>query len=282
MSQTSNGSAIKRFTYDWLIRFAELHPFQSFYFDGHPSVAFNLLTSKYAAISPIFARLIIRHMPYLYYGNQLHVSNRKIVKKFGLQPDLQSFELPSPKKYSIYICGVCHITELTPDLFTWFEDNRIIFYGEHIYMTKSGATVVNDPSPNTSGPRLQQFHNERMLLFSTTTLTEPIDFSEVCPFLAHYKYITLYIPVIYGTSFTNIARKNQFTPERFYVFEQDVSDNVMLEMVDYFLDALDRGRRRTGVSLTVNFVSGFFEQVRSRELKKQAQNEHDYLDKGYV
>uniref|UniRef100_A0A7E4VTF9 Glucuronosyltransferase n=1 Tax=Panagrellus redivivus TaxID=6233 RepID=A0A7E4VTF9_PANRE len=188
----------------------------------------------------MFANLMIRHMPYLFYGHQIHIRNRKNAKNDGPPSDLQSFKmvLPSPKKYSIYICGVCQIMELTPELFTYFKDNLIIFYGEYLWMTNSGVTVVNLVSPDT--PLYVQELHSFCATATTTTLTEPVAFSEICPFIAHCKDINLYVPVTYGASFTNIARKNRFAPVNFCALEQDMSDNVMLEMVDYFLSLPNR------------------------------------------
>uniref|UniRef100_A0A7E4ZYK5 Uncharacterized protein n=1 Tax=Panagrellus redivivus TaxID=6233 RepID=A0A7E4ZYK5_PANRE len=70
---------------------------------------------------------------------------------------------------------------------------------------------------------------------ATTALAAPIPFSELCPFIAQYKDITFKIKVIYDTSFINIARKYRLFPDRFCAHAQDISDNVMLKMLDYFL-----------------------------------------------
>uniref|UniRef100_A0A7E4VC75 Calponin-homology (CH) domain-containing protein n=1 Tax=Panagrellus redivivus TaxID=6233 RepID=A0A7E4VC75_PANRE len=78
MSLDSNDSAIKRFTYDWLIRFAELHPF--LLQDSFDSRFQGLLLpnrSKYSCISPLLASVIARYMPSLFYDNKLLIKDRK-------------------------------------------------------------------------------------------------------------------------------------------------------------------------------------------------------------
>uniref|UniRef100_A0A7E4UN36 Transposase n=1 Tax=Panagrellus redivivus TaxID=6233 RepID=A0A7E4UN36_PANRE len=61
MSIDFKDNVIKRFTYDWLIRFAELDPFEApkkFHIKDYYHK-----TSKYSAISPRFTTLISRYMP---------------------------------------------------------------------------------------------------------------------------------------------------------------------------------------------------------------------------
>uniref|UniRef100_A0A7E4ZV76 Hemicentin-1 n=1 Tax=Panagrellus redivivus TaxID=6233 RepID=A0A7E4ZV76_PANRE len=106
MSLHSNDSAIKRFTYDWLIRFAELHPFllnDSPYGEVRLGV-FKSHRSKYAAISPLFTTVIVRYMPYLFYSVCISI-------EYGL---INGWFLPNSKRCSIYIGIRCTFYKLTP------------------------------------------------------------------------------------------------------------------------------------------------------------------------
>uniref|UniRef100_A0A7E4ZV04 Uncharacterized protein n=1 Tax=Panagrellus redivivus TaxID=6233 RepID=A0A7E4ZV04_PANRE len=101
MSLNSNGSAVTRFTYDWLIRFAELHPFKlTEYFhkteletanekdntqlpdnvEDFPKGAYDPRRSKYAAVSPLFTNLVTRYMPYLHYDDAFRIENQDLIR----------------------------------------------------------------------------------------------------------------------------------------------------------------------------------------------------------
>uniref|UniRef100_A0A7E4UY75 Anoctamin n=1 Tax=Panagrellus redivivus TaxID=6233 RepID=A0A7E4UY75_PANRE len=88
MSLNSNVSAVNRFTYDWLIRFIELHPLKmEEYFNveyrkhwvtvNHNELRPDDYLSKYVAISPMFTNLINRYMPYAFY---YYAANLDIIK----------------------------------------------------------------------------------------------------------------------------------------------------------------------------------------------------------
>uniref|UniRef100_A0A7E4UXV9 Fibronectin type-III domain-containing protein n=1 Tax=Panagrellus redivivus TaxID=6233 RepID=A0A7E4UXV9_PANRE len=113
MSHSSNNTAIRRFTYDWLIRFAELCPFETHdvwkvgEFQEGP---YNPFTSKYA-ISPMFTTLITRYMPNLYYMFEVRILNGEI----QYPNDLQQPKRSANQKQTVFICGECNLTAVPPE-----------------------------------------------------------------------------------------------------------------------------------------------------------------------
>uniref|UniRef100_A0A7E4WBJ5 FTH domain-containing protein n=1 Tax=Panagrellus redivivus TaxID=6233 RepID=A0A7E4WBJ5_PANRE len=59
----SSGNAIQRFTYDWLIRFAELHPIETRKTKRLKVVHYGPQHSRLAQVSPLFTTLLNRYMP---------------------------------------------------------------------------------------------------------------------------------------------------------------------------------------------------------------------------
>uniref|UniRef100_A0A7E4ZQS4 BTB domain-containing protein n=1 Tax=Panagrellus redivivus TaxID=6233 RepID=A0A7E4ZQS4_PANRE len=133
MSLDSNKTVIKRFTYDWLIRFAELHPFEiRGYFSQPycPTGLYNPHRSKYAAISPLFTTLITKNMPYLVYEYELNTQNCKSI----------SYSLPSHKRKIIFVSKTYSFYEQATGAISWLKDNRTTFYGESLYINDAAIT----------------------------------------------------------------------------------------------------------------------------------------------
>uniref|UniRef100_A0A7E4VM67 F-box domain-containing protein n=1 Tax=Panagrellus redivivus TaxID=6233 RepID=A0A7E4VM67_PANRE len=226
---SSNSNAIKRFTYDWLIRFAELHPvevpdynnFMDQFLDG----PYSPLCSKYAAISPVFTTLITQHMPYMFHKHLTEIVKGKIA----------NVDVPLTHKYKIYACTECHIMRPTaPGMLGWLETNRVVIYSQLI------ATMFDDLSDHILtvhelkyllkfGPRDRFFHVRGVL-------TEPFKFSELWPLLQHCKETRIDLKnLIYDDNIATVLRENQVFPNEVWLCGLNVSDKAVLEIVDYFL-----------------------------------------------
>uniref|UniRef100_A0A7E4VNK4 F-box domain-containing protein n=1 Tax=Panagrellus redivivus TaxID=6233 RepID=A0A7E4VNK4_PANRE len=239
MSSVSTDSALQRFTYDWLVRFAELHPMkltdikdiEKFYdIDGrietHPLKPYNPNHSKYAAISPLFTTVIGRYMPSLFYGGLVYVKNGTI----------QKCSLSTVNKCNIMIGSLVKFTDALPGMITWFKNNRVFFYGESLLIMKKtvGSNITFDELKYLL--KCCKFGNFNKNIELYATLTVPLLFSELWPHLKRCEVLRLYIDnVVYGENMAQVLRKNRSIPRDMRLDGVDVSDNVLLEIIDYFV-----------------------------------------------
>uniref|UniRef100_A0A7E5A1D1 F-box domain-containing protein n=1 Tax=Panagrellus redivivus TaxID=6233 RepID=A0A7E5A1D1_PANRE len=235
MSLNSNDSAIKRFTYDWLIRFAELHPFEIVeYFNPRYRNQWDLVTpnerrppdypSKYAKISPMFTTLITRHKPYLFYSEYV---NMKIINgKLKLK-------LPLHKKWKIIISEWCQFVGLQPGMISRFKDNQVNFYRQQLL-----TYIYPDTECRMTPDELKyllKFGNFDTTVKIHANLTEAVDFSEICPLIAHCKDILLDVEdLAFSDKVANAFRKNQLCPNKLCLMKLEMSDKAVLEMFEYF------------------------------------------------
>uniref|UniRef100_A0A7E4VGF0 HORMA domain-containing protein n=1 Tax=Panagrellus redivivus TaxID=6233 RepID=A0A7E4VGF0_PANRE len=102
MSFASNNTVIKRVTYDWLIRFAELHPIESNDYDDPdydylPEGLYDPLESKYVAISSFFTTIITRYIPYIFQMQNVTIKNSLPQCPFEV-----TFNFVKPKPLSLF------------------------------------------------------------------------------------------------------------------------------------------------------------------------------------
>uniref|UniRef100_A0A7E4V0V5 FTH domain-containing protein n=1 Tax=Panagrellus redivivus TaxID=6233 RepID=A0A7E4V0V5_PANRE len=249
MSFNSNDSAVKRFTYDWLIRFAELHPFKTDeYFNYEKQNQWITINtnerrpedypSKYAALSPMFSTLITRHMPHSFYSDvaNLEINNGKI-QIYDYRGRLQQLTLPSHKTFKLIFCGWCYFTRLTSGMINWFKANGVFFYGNELYVGYDFELKISECYITFDElTYLLKFCNFDTALKIRATLTEAVEFAQICPLLAHCKNIRLAITNLTCTdNIVAALRDNQICPDVFEIAELDVSDKAVLEMFDYFV-----------------------------------------------
>uniref|UniRef100_A0A7E4VNP8 F-box domain-containing protein n=1 Tax=Panagrellus redivivus TaxID=6233 RepID=A0A7E4VNP8_PANRE len=229
MTHAFNNNTIKRFTYDWLIRFAELHPFEicdyEYNFDILPGSPYNPLYSNYAAISPMFTTLITRHMPYIFHDFFINILNGAI------QNDVP----PTHHRYKIYVCYECQIDgRTTPGMLSLLETNRIIIYTELI------CTLFSELSDHTLTPNelkyLLKFGPRDRIFQICGVLSEPFEFAELWPLLQHCKEIRIELKnLIYDENVATVLKKHLFFPNEICFLDLQLPDKTVLEMFDYFL-----------------------------------------------
>uniref|UniRef100_A0A7E4VFA4 BTB domain-containing protein n=1 Tax=Panagrellus redivivus TaxID=6233 RepID=A0A7E4VFA4_PANRE len=235
MSFASNNTVIKRFTYDWLIRFAELHPIEINDYDvpdyGQvPQGPQDPLESKYAAISPFFTTIISRYMPYIFHKADLLVENGVI--------KAEEDELPPHNKTKVYACENLEFSNLKPGTISLLKNNRISFYYSkallmlgHFLEPNSRNTFTADEVKHVlkSCPFGEIFH-------ACANFDKPTPFSEICPLLSHYKEIRMGISnLIYDENIANVMNQCHVAPNEIDLRDLNISDKVILEMLGYFV-----------------------------------------------
>uniref|UniRef100_A0A7E4VBM8 MFS domain-containing protein n=1 Tax=Panagrellus redivivus TaxID=6233 RepID=A0A7E4VBM8_PANRE len=223
MSLDSNKTVIKRFTYDWLIRFAELHPFEiRGYFNQPycPTGFYNPHRSKYFAISPFFTSLIINNMPHLVYDYNHHLQNCTI----------RNYTVPSDRNYNVLISyKTCFISKQTVDTISWLKDNRIIFCGASLNVFDAVVT----PDVMLYVFKMSKFDS---VIEVKAALTKPLMFSDIWPLISPCQFLKLDIAkLIYNENIASVFSKNQVSQTHLYLNRLNLSDDSILEMVDYFL-----------------------------------------------
>uniref|UniRef100_A0A7E4ZYA5 F-box domain-containing protein n=1 Tax=Panagrellus redivivus TaxID=6233 RepID=A0A7E4ZYA5_PANRE len=237
MSSNANDLVIRRFTNDWLIRFAELHYFEPFDLPNNSNtevLAHYSITSKYTAISPLFTHIITQYTPYLYYNFNFYVKNDKIAdnKLHGLFHD---FTLPTPKKWNVFISETCRIGDLTPGTVSWLAKNCVTFYSRDLRISDFAEPIINTMTTYELKYLLNSCKFDRKVEICAI-LTDSIAFAEVCPLVAHCKDITIDVKnMVFDGNVANVLRENQLCPNFFLLHELDLSERAFLEMLDYFL-----------------------------------------------
>uniref|UniRef100_A0A7E4WAX4 DUF58 domain-containing protein n=1 Tax=Panagrellus redivivus TaxID=6233 RepID=A0A7E4WAX4_PANRE len=241
MSLGFNDTAIKRFTYDWLIRFAELHPFEThdsvhtnwelLYTDDNPLTIYSSHCSKYAAISPMFTTLVARYMPYIFYAPSL-TTESGVIKYDDVHKEHHAL---SKKKSKIYVCGTCDFTSLTPGMITSFMKNRVFFYGKKLRILSFKNSTKSCMTPDELRYLLKNHNVEREVSIDVV-LTTPVSISEILPLVAHCKKIRFGIPnLVYGENIANVFHHNRVCPTSLDINHLKLSDTAVLEMFDYLL-----------------------------------------------
>uniref|UniRef100_A0A7E5A0L6 F-box domain-containing protein n=1 Tax=Panagrellus redivivus TaxID=6233 RepID=A0A7E5A0L6_PANRE len=228
MSLASNNTVIERFTYDWLIRFAELHPFKFPDKDFFTNMQFTptVLSSNYSSVSPLFTKLINQYMPYVRYVEMLNIHDGVI----------QECDLPSVNKYKIYICTHCCFHSLTPGEFTAFKNNRVMFYGKLLTIEDSLANR-NGITPDELR-YMTKYRNFDISVKLLADFAQPTKFSEICSLIKHCRNITLNCPnLTFDENMLYVLRGNQFCPRTYNIDAPIISDRAVLEMIEYFMDS---------------------------------------------
>uniref|UniRef100_A0A7E4VIE3 F-box domain-containing protein n=1 Tax=Panagrellus redivivus TaxID=6233 RepID=A0A7E4VIE3_PANRE len=243
MSFSSNVNAIKRFTYDWLIRFAELHPVvipvsyeDKVFYDGS-------YTSKYAAISPLFTTLVNRHMPYIIYASVALINNYKICQGSTFLSTIKHYEPGAYKKQTVFVSAWCTFAVATSGELSWFKNNRISFNAEDLYIISKNDSENNaelTPDELIYLLKFSSFDNEIEI---SANLSEPMLFTEIWPMMAHCKTVTLRIKnLIYDENMTTAFRESQVCPQTMQFNWVDIPDKAILEVFDYLVSLPVRPR----------------------------------------
>uniref|UniRef100_A0A7E4ZY73 F-box domain-containing protein n=1 Tax=Panagrellus redivivus TaxID=6233 RepID=A0A7E4ZY73_PANRE len=228
-------SVLKRFTYDWLIRFAELHPFEIYDYNANgydwlPSGPRNPLHSKYAAISPRFTTIITRYMPYIFYSKYVNVENGTIKED----------ALPLHNKTKVYACDTVKFSKLNPGILSVFQDKRVTFYFSKTFWIFESANSKNTYTSNEFKYVLK-FCPFGEIFYGFGAFDKPTMLSEIWPLLTHYKEISLYIKnLIYDDNIGIAFCQSKTFPIKLSWCNVNISDKTMLEMFDYFMSVPQR------------------------------------------
>uniref|UniRef100_A0A7E4UY25 F-box domain-containing protein n=1 Tax=Panagrellus redivivus TaxID=6233 RepID=A0A7E4UY25_PANRE len=215
MATDFKDNAIKRFTYDWLIRFAELHPFEV------PESLWGInsyrQTSKYSAISPCFTTVISRHMPYVYCSSGLYKNECQQMSDTFLR-----------QKLTIVICNSLNLPDLT-SYYTLFLKNRVFFFATRFSMYDNSISMTSDQLKYMLKNCSSDCCEVR------ADLLDPMPFSDIWPFLKRCRDIRVYIlkNLIFGDNIVNLIRGS--CPECLVLGLLDVSEKTVLELFDFLL-----------------------------------------------
>uniref|UniRef100_A0A7E4ZZS2 FTH domain-containing protein n=1 Tax=Panagrellus redivivus TaxID=6233 RepID=A0A7E4ZZS2_PANRE len=226
----SNNIVLKRFTYDWLIRFAELHPFQLYdYHDDEagpiPQGAYNPLDSKYAKISPLFTTLINRYMPYIYQTRELFVEE-------GI---IQEDKLPSNNKTKVYACECLELGDIVPGSISSLQAKRVTFFysGQLSFYHSHSIQCIYTADELKYLLKSCPFGK---VFFGIGIFDKPTMFSEIWPLLKKFTKICLDIENLnYGENVATVLRENQVFPDMLILQKLNVSDKAVLDIIDYNL-----------------------------------------------
>uniref|UniRef100_A0A7E4VYU5 FBA_2 domain-containing protein n=1 Tax=Panagrellus redivivus TaxID=6233 RepID=A0A7E4VYU5_PANRE len=225
----SNESAVKRFTYDWLIRFAELHPFSPYdtnLFEFPIGFVQSWHLSKFAAISPLFTTVIARYMPYIVYEPYMVCINNGII---------ENYTLPKLKKCCIFISDKVRFANLKPGIITLLRNNHVFFNARSLFALNLGGCGENSITSDEL-KYLLKFGNFEKLVQITTALTEPMKLSEIWPYFANWNDICLDIEnLVWDENLVAVLQKSHNFPKDFECSKVNVSDKTILEFFDYIL-----------------------------------------------
>uniref|UniRef100_A0A7E4VZL0 FTH domain-containing protein n=1 Tax=Panagrellus redivivus TaxID=6233 RepID=A0A7E4VZL0_PANRE len=226
----STGTTIKRFTYDWLIRFAELHPFTSIPGRRLKLINYKPHFSQYAVISPLFTKLLIKYMPHLVYSRYLVIKNGEIQKN----------TLSLREKHVIFICQYLNLKCLTSETVAFLKKNAIFFYAEWYKIEPTNLLEKINFLESVITPDDLKYLLKYRHCFDNfqieARLTEPMMFDELFPFIAHCGLICLNVEnLIYGKMMADVLRESQSCPKKLWFHRLDVSQEAVLDLLDAIL-----------------------------------------------
>uniref|UniRef100_A0A7E4W7D1 Glycosyltransferase family 92 protein n=1 Tax=Panagrellus redivivus TaxID=6233 RepID=A0A7E4W7D1_PANRE len=216
MSTKSNDTAIKRFTYDWLIRFAELHPFEvtnPIFEDAPPS--------KYTAISPLFTTLMVRHKPTFWYYSELRLKHNNMQTRVNPSNSM---------KRNIIICKFVEFHGHVSDIVAAFIKNRVTCYSNS--MRISTGTV----SPDDLKYLFKYRNHDKVAILTGVNLTKPMPVTDFWPLIMHCKSILFNMEEFaHGEGIANAIKEYRLCPDELYVSGLDMPKNAVLDVFDSIL-----------------------------------------------
>uniref|UniRef100_A0A7E4VN94 FBA_2 domain-containing protein n=1 Tax=Panagrellus redivivus TaxID=6233 RepID=A0A7E4VN94_PANRE len=243
MSRASNKRVIKRFTYDWLIRFAELHPFKVSDFNSDRYL-FKTYNSKYAQISALFNILLARHAPNIVYIGEKDWNANFFNKRCVFERDIDLsyyvflYNLGRSKKVTVFVSETFLLLDIVPGAITTIKNDRHVLYGRRLDVLYNKDRAVNTVTPAITSEELKylvKFGRFKRSIFIDVTLTNPVTFSEIWPLVSKCRVLFLSIKnLIYNDNIANALRKNK-CPSFITLKKIDISDKALLEMFDFFL-----------------------------------------------
>uniref|UniRef100_A0A7E4VNX6 F-box domain-containing protein n=1 Tax=Panagrellus redivivus TaxID=6233 RepID=A0A7E4VNX6_PANRE len=227
-----SSTTLQRFTYDWLIRFCELHPLKRTYFEcpnnnvfctnfHQTAKCYRPSLSKYSKISTHFANLTEKYMPYIHANFGQHIRNDK----------MDPWPLPQTKK-KIVLIGYILFEDFTPSTITnFYNSNRIYFSTQFIRMSKSSI----DPAE-----LVQLVKGAHSISILDSSMTQPVLYSEIWPLLRRCHEISIHFEnLIYDDKMPDIlANTTWHKPSQgLHLNYFDLCEDKVLPVVDHFITA---------------------------------------------
>uniref|UniRef100_A0A7E4VEB3 RNA_lig_T4_1 domain-containing protein n=1 Tax=Panagrellus redivivus TaxID=6233 RepID=A0A7E4VEB3_PANRE len=252
MNLPNSDSVIKRFTYDWLIRFFELHPVKYDWGGHRHSITARkeggrLEISKYHPVSPLFERLSELYMPHVYEWRPNIVVK---VKK--------SFEL-TPKKVIIL---------RESGYFDGDDANPFLKYG--VYFDKNIFTIKDQYFEHAELLSLVSHINCNWLTIKDITTDRKVYLTEVCCFFKNLTTLVLDADsIIVENNFPEVFAKNDLSLCRAHFYNLTVSEEPVVEFLKNNISKKQKSSQQ-------NFVFHFKPEGRNKiSMNKLAVALHD-------
>uniref|UniRef100_A0A7E4WA84 FBA_2 domain-containing protein n=1 Tax=Panagrellus redivivus TaxID=6233 RepID=A0A7E4WA84_PANRE len=187
MSSTSPQNVIQRFTYDWLIRFCELHPTDSnnficpHYLNQTDFLQIPYIharpLSRYSIVSELFDRLTKRYTPLIVHGNG-----------YMYQDEMLKFVIPKTTKTVVLTGFVKFLLMKAGTITKYIEQKKIFFNLERLVI----STSILQPSEFTYLVR-----QCKTVVCIDCSLTKPLPYSKVWPLISHCITLNLDVRNLY-------------------------------------------------------------------------------------
>uniref|UniRef100_A0A7E4WAW9 Uncharacterized protein n=1 Tax=Panagrellus redivivus TaxID=6233 RepID=A0A7E4WAW9_PANRE len=227
----NHNSVIKRFTHDWLIRFIELHPFETV-FDTHmdSTARFGPEQSTFNKISPYFSNLLQRYMPDAI--TDAVFKQKKLFIKLDIVDDdaIKEVPLSSSNKKAVVIIRSVDFDESIAGTLTNYYQKRVFW----MYETSCFGSSLTPAELFYLAK-----HTKKSLKIYMCSLTETVSFSVIWPCIKHLDSIVLNIKNLdIGEDIkeTLLYKPCEFSADCFSMSTNSIAEDIIMAFIECFLN----------------------------------------------
>uniref|UniRef100_A0A7E4W149 Tudor domain-containing protein n=1 Tax=Panagrellus redivivus TaxID=6233 RepID=A0A7E4W149_PANRE len=233
---SSQNLAVKRFTHDWLIRFVELHPIET-YFDNYllGSARYGPEQSPFDKISPYFSNLLQRYMPDIINPCNVQFKENDLFLKPNIEDDDEAEQFPFPpgNGKAVVIMKAMLFEDTNAGTLTKYIERRV-------FCIDSDNTACYNSSFTPGELVYLTKHTKNGLSLYKCTLTEPVSFSAIWPLIKGLDSIELIVKnldIDEGTKQALLYMPCEVRASSFTIYSSSVKEDVIMAFVECFLNS---------------------------------------------